>query len=208
MQASPFTAPLTSLYLICDGESCARQGILLKDFIAGAVLGGAGLIQYRHKNISAAAYEENLVSLLEITKGTKATLLVNDHAAIAEKFSLPLHLGQGDVLPHETGVFYGRSTHNLEELAHALAAHPPPGYIALGTMFRSPTKPDIEPARPLVKAYLERTDLPLVLIGGITRDTVSELPQSPRIFYAVIGDAFRFGATRSGIEKYVALWPR
>lgn len=208
MQSSPFAAAPTSLYLICDGETCDRHGISLEDFVFGAVSGGAGLIQYRHKNISAAAYEENVIKLLEISEGTKATLIVNDHAAVAERFSLPLHLGQGDVLPRDLRVLYGRSTHNIAELALALAAEPPPGYIALGTMFRSPTKPDIEPARALVEEYLERTNLPLVLIGGITRDNVSQLPRKARIFYAVIGDAFRFGSTRAGIAEYVTVWPR
>lgn len=176
--------------------------------MTGALDGGACYIQYRHKNISAAAYEENLLRLLKICEGTAAVLIVNDHATLAEKLSLPLHLGQGDFLPPDLKVLYGRSTHNTAELETALAAEPLPGYIALGTMFSSPTKPDIAPARNLVDEYLEATDLPLVLIGGITRENVSQLKRAPRIFYAVIGDAFRFGATRSGIAKYVESWPR
>jgi len=208
MQSSPFAAAPTSLYLICDGETSIRQGISVADFVSGAVSGGAGLIQYRHKNISAAAYEENLLRLMKICEGTRAVLVVNDHAALAEKFSLTLHLGQGDALPPDLRVLYGRSTHNTAELATALAAKPAPGYIALGTMFPSPTKPGIQTAQNFVEEFLGRVDLPLVLIGGITSENVSQLPQSPRIFYAVIGDAFRFGATQAGIAAYVESWRR
>lgn len=207
MQASPFAAPPTSLYLICDGETCEKHGLPVENFLAAAVAGGAGLVQYRHKNIDAQAYAVNLARLSEIVKGTPATLIVNDHAALAEKFSLPLHLGQGDLLPRDLKIPYGRSTHNFEELNLALAAKPAPGYIALGTMFPSPTKPDVAQARVLVDEYLRKTELPLVLIGGITCENVALLPASPRIFYAVIGDAFRFGANAGGIRKYVADWP-
>jgi thiamine-phosphate pyrophosphorylase len=206
MEASPFAAVKTSLYLICDGETCEAHGLSCEDFITGAVAGGAGMVQYRHKNISPAQYGKNLLNLKKICEGSKVTLIVNDHADIAEKFSLALHLGQGDVLPQNLTVPYGRSTHNFEELGLALAANPAPGYIALGTMFPSAVKPDVISARALVDEYLKRTALPVVLIGGITADNVNLLPQSPRISYAVISDAFRFGATKAGIEKYVRTW--
>ncbi len=208
MEASPFAASSTSLYLICDGETCRDRGLPYEDFFAGAIAGGAGMIQYRHKNIPEPEYEKNLLRLVKVCEGSQVTLIVNDHAQIAEKFSLPLHLGQGDALPRDLRVPYGRSTHNFAELAIALAAEPPPGYIALGTMFPSTVKPDVIPARDRVDEYLKRTALPLVLIGGITADNVRFLPRSPKIFYAVISDAFRFGATKEGIEKYVKAWPR
>ncbi len=84
----------------------------------------------------------------------------------------------------------------------ALAAKPAPDYIALGTMFPSGTKTDVATNRDLVQEYIRLTDLPLVLIGGITLDNVVELPRSERIYYAVIGDAFRFGNMPADIEKY------
>jgi thiamine monophosphate synthase len=98
MQSSPFAAAPTSLYLICDGGACNAHNLRIEDFMTGALDGGACYVQYRHKNISAAAYEENLLRLIKICEGTAAVLIVNDHATLAEKFSLPLHLGQGECL--------------------------------------------------------------------------------------------------------------
>lgn len=206
MQANSFFRQQGGLYLVCDGEACAKAGIRPTDFIVGALAGGARIFQYRHKNISATEYAELLQPLAVLCAGAGALLIVNDHAAVAETLGLPLHLGQDDALPRQLSVPYGRSTHNFAELATALAATPQPAYLALGTMFVSPTKPDVPQARGLVVEYLVRTPLPLVLIGGITLENVKLLPRSERVFYAVIGDAFRFGATREGICEYAMKW--
>ncbi len=201
--ASGIFMPGHALYLICDGQTCGTRGIALSDFVAAALEGDCQLIQYRHKNISAREYEQNLLPLAALCREAGANLIVNDHADLAEKHALPLHLGQDDFLPRDLSVAYGRSTHSLAELAKALEAKPAPTYFALGTMFPSPTKPDVATNRHLIAEYRERASLPLVLIGGITLDNMRELPQSETIFYAVISDVFRFGATNSAIKKYV-----
>lgn len=206
MPASRILSPASKLYLICDGETCAARGISANDFFRAAIDGGAKTIQYRHKNILADEYAVNLRQLLKFAAGTGVTVIVNDHADVAEQLQVPLHLGQDDPLPENLRTPYGRSTHSLAELKIALEAKPAPDYIALGTMFPSGTKKDVATNRGLVEQYIRLTDLPLVLIGGITLDNVAELPRSDRIFYAVIGDAFRFGATPDGIKKYVSIF--
>ncbi len=206
MYASQILSAGKKLYLICDGETCAARGISLTDFVMGAARGGAKTIQYRHKNISAAVYAENTAPLAKIAAAAHATLIVNDHAELAEQFQLPLHLGQEDTVPQQLSVPYGRSTHSLAELEIALRAIPGPDYIALGTMFPSTTKTGVATNQHLVAEYIRLTPLPLVLIGGITLDNVADLPRSESIYYAVIGDAFRFGATAADIEKYTRLW--
>lgn len=206
MPTSQILSGDSKLYLICDGETCAARGISLADFVTGARNGGVKIIQYRHKGISAETYAQNLAPLVKIASAAGVSLIVNDHADVAEHLRLPLHLGQEDVLPDTLTVPYGRSTHSLAELEIALSARPAPDYIALGTMFPSGTKTDVATNRNLVEQYIRLTDLPLVLIGGITLDNARDLPHSERIFYAVIGDAFRFGATMEGIEKYAKAW--
>lgn len=190
-----------ALYLICDGDTCERYQLPVWDFVRAAVDAGVGIIQYRHKTATLVEYEANLQRLLPLCRNT--LLIVNDHALLAERYRLWLHLGQNDALPANLETCYGRSTHGQEELEFALSCNPPPAYIALGTMFSSPTKPGIATNQHLVGHYLERTALPLVLIGGITLDNLHELPRSERILYAVISDALRFGATPEGVGQYV-----
>lgn len=197
---SIFTGP-GHLYLICDGETCERHGIQPGDFVRAATGAGAKILQYRHKGISPQQYEANLQQLLAHCE--ESTLIINDHAEIAARYHLPLHLGQADPLPRELPVPYGRSTHSLAELNYALGCNPAPVYVALGTMFASGTKPNVATNRSLISEYRAHTSLPLVLIGGITLDNVRELPRAENIYYAVIGDAFRYGATLNGIAEFV-----
>lgn len=173
----------------------------LVDFVRSATEAGVKILQYRHKGISPDKYEANLQQLLPFCENN--TLVINDHAAIAERYHLPLHIGQADTLPADLRVPYGRSTHSLAELEAALNYRPAPSYIALGAMFASPTKPEVAPNRALIAEYRKRTPLPIVLIGGITLDNVRDLPRADDIFYAILSDAFRFGATSAGIKKYV-----
>ncbi|MCX7633472.1 MAG: thiamine phosphate synthase [Turneriella sp.] len=189
------------LYLICDGETCLKHGITIEDFCQAAFEGGARIIQYRHKGISAIEYEKNLTRLLPLS--AHLALLANDHALIAAQHGLAVHLGQEDPLPQGVMLRYGRSTHSLDELEWALSATPPPGYIALGAMFPSRTKPDVAIHRELIPQYLQRMQLPLVLIGGITLDNIHELPAEDRIYYAIVSDAFRYGNTKAAIRRYV-----
>ncbi|HNJ66308.1 MAG TPA: thiamine phosphate synthase, partial [Turneriella sp.] len=159
MSVSPLSPGCGNLYLLCDGETCERHRMPLVDFIRSAADAGVKTFQYRHKNTSAAQYEENLLRLLPLVP--QATLIVNDHAEIAARHQLPLHLGQDDNLPADLTVLYGRSTHSLAELEVALSCRPAPSYIALGTMFASATKPEVGTNRSLIADYRKRTQLPL-----------------------------------------------
>lgn len=192
-----------NLYLICDGETCAKHNLPLVDFFRAASEAGVKTIQYRHKGIIPTDYEANLVELIPVAKKYRVGLIVNDYAALAQKYLLPAHLGQDDALPPKFNLAYGRSTHNIEEVKAALDVNPPPHYLALGAIFSSATKPGVVSCRNALKQALDILTLPLVLIGGITLDNVSELPASSKIFYAVISDAFRFGESGDAIRKYV-----
>lgn len=192
-----------NLYLICDGETCAKHNLPLVDFFRASSEAGVKTIQYRHKGISTTDYEANLVALIPVAKKYRVSLIVNDYAALAQKYALPVHLGQDDALPPKFNLPYGRSTHNMEEVKAALDVNPPPHYLALGAIFSSATKPGVVSCRNALKQALDILTLPLVLIGGITLDNVSELPASSKIFYAVISDVFRFGNDADAIKKYV-----
>jgi thiamine-phosphate pyrophosphorylase len=195
------------LYLICDGQVCRARRVAPLDFISAALTAGVSVIQYRDKVLTSAEYENAVVAMKPIFEQYAAQLVVNDHADIAQKHALIAHLGQSDLLPSTLSVPYGRSTHNLSELGVALEGKPPPSYIALGTMFKSPTKPGVSSALEIFPEVAAATQLPLVLIGGITLDNVGKLPREKRIWYAVISDSFRYGNTSSGVAKYCRDFP-
>jgi thiamine-phosphate pyrophosphorylase len=94
-----------------------------------------------------------------------------------------VHVGQAD-LPIEQvrrlapGIGVGVSTHTLEQLDAALAAHAT--YVAFGPVFDTSTKQDPDPVVGIAglreaHARAARAGIPLVAIGGITRERASGL---------------------------------
>ena len=110
--------------------------------------------------------------------------IINDRADIAILASADgVHLGQDD-LPidkvraiQQKPMIIGVSTHNTEQLEAAIKTNP--SYVALGPVFTTPTKPDIEIAgteylRKAV-ALLGDSGINHVTIGGITGANINEV---------------------------------
>lgn len=105
-----------------------------------------------------------------------------------------VHIGQEDLVHtdcvalREAGIRYGISTHSLAELEHALLYQP--DYVALGPIF-APTGKSVSWAPQGVEKipqWKQRLDVPLVAIGGITRQTAPQVVQAGADSIAVIGD--------------------
>jgi len=141
-------------------------------------------VQLRAKELRSGATLELLRELRRLTSGADVALFANDRPDLALLAGADgVHLGQDD-LPLEQvrrafpGLQIGLSTHNLAELERALALRP--DYVAFGPVFATSTKVGAEP---VVGAGLTRNaarlarsrGVPLVAIGGIDVDNVSEL---------------------------------
>src|SRR5215471_18004477 len=106
---------------------------------------GVGTVQLRAKNLNDAEALQIVADALDLTKGTRTKLVVNDYwrAAIVAG-AKHLHLGQEDLADADLGAIraagltLGISTHDDEELARALATKP--DYVALGPIFPTTLK--------------------------------------------------------------------
>jgi len=166
---------LPKLYSITD---TSISGLSHDEQVRQLVAAGVRLIQIREKAASSRDFFEAVKDSLEIARGSGVTILVNDRVDIALATGADgVHLGQDDlsavdarkILGH--GARIGLSTHNLEQAKAAAAL--PVDYIAIGPVFATTTK--LRPA-PVVGlqgvADVRKAigDLPLVAIGGITRE--------------------------------------
>ena len=117
------------------------------------------------------------------TRETDCLFTLNDRPDIAHLVEADgVHLGQTDlsalepefVRPHET-FHLGISTHTPSEVARALTVKP--DYLGVGPLYLSATKElDYAPRGPsAIIETRELTDLPIVAIGGITSDKISEI---------------------------------
>ena len=198
------------VYCITDAR---LSPLSLEEQAAAFASGGAQLVQLRAKQLSDAEFAVVARRCLAICADAGATLVINDRAQIAAEIGAPgLHLGQDDLSPTAArgiigdGTLIGVSTHTREQFLAALAE--PVDYIALGPVFGTSTKenPDLPPGMDLVAEAAQRLEndaRPLVLIGGITREKLSELQRiAPRAILAVISDVLRAPDVAARVREY------
>ena len=184
---------LPKLYPITDrrlsGLSHAAQ-------VARLIEGGAGFIQLREKHLSPREFYREAEDALKIARERGVRLVVNDRADIALALGADgVHLGQDDMpaaaarsLLGERAII-GCSTHSVEQAIEA--AHMPVSYVAIGPVFATVSKEKPDPVVGLegvrrVREAVGRS-MPLVAIGGITRDNARSVLDAGADSVAVIG---------------------
>ena len=166
------------LYVLVTESLCRRPW---QEVIRSAAEGGADCFQLREKDGGDRELIERACAFCELCHDCEALCLINDRADIAVACGADgVHVGQGDI---EVAVarrvvgaqrVVGISTHSLEQAQTAAAQCP--DYIALGPMFSTPLKPEHEVVGPSTLAEVRKhTALPLVAIGGIDADNVSQI---------------------------------
>lgn len=161
--------------------SCGRTNIAV---VQQMIEGGIQTIQYREKKDSKSSFEiyNECRAIREITKQAGVTFIVNDHVDVALLVDADgVHVGQDDLPVHEVRRLIGEkkilglSTHSPEQARAAVQVGA--DYIGVGPIFTTQTKDNV--CAPVGFEYLdyvvENITLPFVAIGGIKRDTISEV---------------------------------
>jgi thiamine-phosphate pyrophosphorylase len=143
-----------------------------------AVKAGVTMVQYRDKE---ASHEERVIEakiLHKITKRYGVPLIINDDIEAAFEVNAEgIHLGQEDACIEYTrsrlgrDVIIGVTAHTVEEALAAQAAGA--DYLGAGAVFGSTTKNNTIPMNlNTLTAISEAVTIPVVAIGGITRDNI------------------------------------
>jgi thiamine-phosphate pyrophosphorylase len=179
-----------SLYVILD--RAAARGRDLEAILDGALGGGCRMIQLREKEWPSGRLLPLAERLRERCRRAGATFIVNDRVDLALAVGADgVHLGQDD-LPSRAarpllkpGMILGRSTHSLAQAREARDEGA--GYIAVGSMFPTATKPDFQLVGPeLIRKLRGEIRVPLIGIGGITLDNVADVIKAGADGVAVI----------------------
>ena len=136
-----------------------------------------------------------------ITKKYKVKLIINDFPVLAKKINADgCHLGQSDGSIKNArnllkkNKIIGITCHGSKKLI-LNAIKEKPDYIALGSFFKSKLKPNAKKAQKnLVKWSKQRTNLPIVAIGGINNKNYRSL--------------MKFGVNYLAISSYIWNNPR
>jgi thiamine-phosphate pyrophosphorylase len=188
---------LPKLYPITDR---LLSGLSHAEQVARLIEGGAGFIQLREKHLSPREFYREAELALKVARARGVRLVVNDRADIALAIGADgVHLGQDDMPPAAARSLLGEdavigfSTHSARQAIEA--ARMPVSYLAIGPVFATASKDRPDPVVGLegVRRVREavRRSLPLVAIGGITRDNARSVLDAGADSVAVIGALLR-----------------
>lgn len=199
---------MKGLYAITDDST----GNLLLEKVEQALLGGAAIVQYRDKTTDSARREQEARALRALCHEHNALFIINDDVALAKTVQADgVHVGREDsaltVARAALGntAIIGVSCYNQLELALTAAQHGA-DYIAFGSFFPSPTKPNAPRATlELLHQAHQQLTLPICAIGGITLENAPDLLVNGADMLAVITDVFNNPAIEHQAARYQAL---
>lgn len=168
------------------------NGRSLTEVVKESLEGGATMIQLREKNLDEARFLQEAKELQSLCRTFKVPFIVNDNVDIALEMNADgIHVGQSDM---EAGMvreklgpekILGVSAQTVDQAV--LAEKRGADYLGVGAVFPTGSKDDaVEVDFDTLKAICEAVTIPVVAIGGITRDNVTQLSGSGICGVAVI----------------------
>ncbi len=187
---------MRGLYAIVDVGALKARGLDPIAFAEAVLSARLAALQLRAKDAPPRDTLALLRELAPMCHRLSVPLVANDRPDWAVLAGCDMvHIGQTDMPIDRVrrlvpGIGVGVSTHDIAQLDAALAARP--SYVAFGPVFDTATKVDPDPvvgASGLREAYkrARAAGIPLVAIGGITRDRARGLVGAADAV-AVIGD--------------------
>lgn len=162
--------------------------------VAAAARAGIHMIQIRERDMPDGALLVLVTQAVEAVRGTRTRILVNDRVDVALAAGAHgVHL-RGDSAPARRvrkvtppSFLIGRSVHARDEIAQ-VAAEGDVDYLLFGTVFDTTSKPNRPSAglAGLAYAVSAAPRLPVLAIGGMTLDSVVQLPDTGCAGFAAI----------------------
>ncbi len=182
------------LYAVTDRHWTGEKTLL--EQTEEAIKGGATFIQIREKNLNEQDFEEEALQLKKLCGKYRIPFVVNDNVRLAKKIDADgVHIGQDDMtLPEARKILGGQkiigvSAQTVQEAV--LAETQGADYLGVGAVFQTGSKDDaVEVPLETLKEICKAVKIPVVAIGGITKDNVSGLKDSGICGISVISAIF------------------
>lgn len=181
--------------------------------VAACLEGGAAAVQYRAKGIAPGTALVQARALAAACRAAAVPFIVNDSIELAAAVDADgVHLGREDAGVREARIclpraLVGVSCYDDAERARS-AAREGADYVAIGSVFASPTKPGARRA-PLerIEQARQASGLPVVAIGGITADNVAAVVEAGADMAAVISAVFDARDVREAARRIAGRFP-
>lgn len=198
------------LYAVTDRAWAADEDALM-DQITAAIDGGAGIVQLREKHLDHDAFLREARRFVALCREKGVISIINDAVDIAAAVGADgVHVGQSDLAAGRArevlgpDKLIGVSAHSVEEALAAQAAGA--DYLGVGAAFVTGTKADAAPiSRDTIRAITAAVDIPVVAIGGISRDNITELAGCGLDGVAVVSALFAQKDVKTAAKELYAL---
>lgn len=165
-----------TLYLVTDRDLMKTS--TLEQAVEQAIRGGVTLVQLREKHASSLEFYRTALRVKQITDSYNVPLIINDRVDIALAVDAHgVHVGQSDLPAARVreiigpGKILGVSASNLDQAVRA--AKDGADYLGVGAMFATGTKTDADiTTMEELKRIRQAVSIPIVVIGGINKDTL------------------------------------
>ena len=182
------------LYAVTDRHCLGEE--TLYDQVKKALDGGATFVQLREKNLDREDFLAEAKEIQKLCKEYGVPFVVNDEVSIAKDIDADgVHVGQSDMEAMDVRKILGPdkilgvSAQTVEQAI--IAEKHGADYLGVGAVFTTGSKDDADDvSHETLKAICEAVSIPVIAIGGITKDNVAELAGSGICGVAVISAIF------------------
>lgn len=182
------------LYAVTDSRWATDKPLL--EQIEDAIKGGVSCVQLREKDLNPVSFLEEAFEVKFLCSKYGVPFIIDDSLEIALKVGADgVHIGQSDIelkrVKEIVGdeIIVGVSAGNLEEALEA--ERNGADYLGVGAVFETGTKLDAKAIdRAVFEEICQKTSIPVVAIGGITKENMPSLKNSGADGVALVSAIF------------------
>lgn len=182
------------LYAVTDRHWLGDE--TLYDQVKKALDGGATFVQLREKKLDREDFLAEALEIQKLCRKYGVPFVINDEVSIAKVIDADgVHVGQSDMEAMDVRKVLGPDKIlgvSAQTVEQAITAEKHGAdYLGVGAVFATGSKDDADDvSHETLKAICEAVSIPVIAIGGITKDNVSELAGSGICGVAVISAIF------------------
>lgn len=193
------------LYAVTDRHWL--NGETLYSQVEKTLEGGTTFVQLREKELDEAHFLEEAKKIKELCDRYHVPFVINDNVDIALEIDADgVHVGQSDMEAGDVRAklgpdkIIGVSAQTVEQAL--LAQERGADYLGVGAVFHTDSKADAaDISHETLKAITEAVDIPVIAIGGISKENVSELSGTGICGIAVISAIFAEKDIKNATKK-------
>ncbi len=186
------------------------NGRTLTDVVRESLEGGVTMLQLREKTLEEPAFLQEAKELQALCRAYHVPFIVNDNVDIALAMNADgVHVGQSDMEALDVRAklgpdkIIGVSAQTVEQAL--LAEKHGADYLGVGAVFPTGSKADADDVSyDTLKAICQAVSIPVVAIGGISRDNVARLAGSGICGVAVISAIYGAADIRAASQELKA----